>query len=148
MPFSRMDVCKVPGGIAKNGNKSKKVSPNSNNMMGRFLGTGSVRVGDVNNSRSLDPRRRMGDNVQHGWRNLPKKFHEATVICETKVKNSWLNTPQNLFCSNSHVQRSPGYCDTNVKIFLGEQSKEFFGSRKPFAAKNPRRHRAVWPRDL
>ena len=37
-----------------------KEYPNSNDMMGRFLQTGFVWLRHVNNSRNLDPRRRLG----------------------------------------------------------------------------------------
>ena len=64
-------------------------------------------------------------NVKHSWRNPPKNFYEATAICP----------------------KTEGDCETNVKNCL--ETKEPFGRRKPFAAKNPRRQRCHFaPRPL
>ena len=102
--------------VFKTQNKPKE-DPNSNDMMGRVLWTGFVWVRRVNNSHNFDPTRAM-----------------------TNVKISWWNPPQNLFWSNSHLpKKKRRRLWDQCKELFREHSKEPFGRRKPFAAKNPRR---------
>ena len=75
-------------------------------------------------------------NVKHSVRNPPKSFYKATW--ETNVKNSWRNlhwtfSEATAICKKKKRGRLWDKC----KELFGEHSKEPFGRRKPFAAKNP-----------
>ena len=76
----------------KNWNKPKEY-PNSNDMMGRFQRTGFLWSRHVNNSRSFDPRRSLGDKCKAQLAELKKQpfTPKSAGDPETNVQNSlWL----------------------------------------------------------
>ena len=107
--------------------------------MGRFLQTGLVWVRHVNNWGNFDPRRRLGDTCKAQLAEPSNELLWSNSLLGDKSKE-WLAEP------STEPSQATAICLKNrrrlwdqCKELFGEHSKEPFGRRKPFAAKNPRR---------